>query len=119
MKLFFFVIHFEGKKNFTATSLAFTHSLSLQHNKVEGILEEYRDIFSSPTQVPTKCQVKDPIDLTPSAPLPNGLVYHPSLMENDKIKCHIQDILQKGHIKPKSSPCRSLILLLQNKDKTW
>jgi hypothetical protein len=86
---------------------------------VDEIMEEYRDIFSSPTGVPTHCQVKHPIDLTPSAPLPNGPVYHCSLMENDKIRNYIQEILQKGHIRPNSSPCGSLIALVQKKDITW
>jgi hypothetical protein len=82
-------------------------------------MEEYRDIFSSPTRVPTHCQVKHPIDLTPGAPLPNGPVYHHSLMENDEIKCQIQEMLQKGHIQPNSSPCRSPIVLVQKKYGTW
>jgi hypothetical protein len=82
-------------------------------------MEEYRDIFSSPTRVSTHCQVKHPIDLTVGAPLPNGPVYHRSLMENDKIKCHIQDLLQKGNIRPRSSPCRNPIVLVQKKHGTW
>jgi hypothetical protein len=75
-----------------------TQSLSLQQKQVDEIVEEYKDIFSSPTEVPTHCQVKHPIDLTPNAPLPNGPVYHCSLMENDEIKHQIQELLQKGNI---------------------
>jgi hypothetical protein len=86
---------------------------------VDGIVEEYKDIFSSPTRVSAHCQVKHPIDLTPDAPLPNGPVYHPSLMENDEIKQHIQELLQKGHIRPNSSPCKIPIVLVQKKDRTW
>jgi hypothetical protein len=83
------------------------------------IVEEYKDIFSSPTGVPMHCQVKHPIDLTPGAPLSNGPVYHRSLMENDEIKHHIQELLQKGNIRPISSPCGSPIVLVQKKDGTW
>jgi hypothetical protein len=72
-----------------------------------------------PPGVPTHCQVKHPIDLTLGAPLPNGPVYHHSLMENDEIKHQIQEFLQKGHIRPNSSPCRSPIVLVQKKDGTW
>jgi hypothetical protein len=82
-------------------------------------MEEYRDIFSSPTGVPMRYQVKHPIELNPSAPLPNGLIYRHFLMENDEIKCHIQYFLQKGHIIPNSTPCGGLILLVQNKYRTW
>jgi len=63
--------------------------LSLQLNQVDEIMEDYKDIFSSPIGVPTHCQVKHPIDLTPDASLPNGLVYHHLLMENDEIKHQI------------------------------
>jgi hypothetical protein len=63
---------------------------------VEKIMEEYRDIFSSPIRVPTHCQVKHPINITPDAPLPNGPFYYFLIMENDEIKHQIQEILQKG-----------------------
>jgi hypothetical protein len=85
---------------------------------VDGIVEDYKDIFSSPIEVLTHFQVKHPIDLTPSAPLPNGPFYHRWLMENDEIKHQIQELLQKGHIRPNSSPCESPIILVQKKDGT-
>jgi hypothetical protein len=40
-------------------------------------------------------------------------------MENDEIKHHIQELLQKGNIKPSSSPCGSPIVLVQKKYGTW
>jgi hypothetical protein len=118
-KFVFFVIRAHSKSKVVATSVASTQHLSLQQNQVDGIVEEYRDIFTSPTGVPTHCQVKHPIDLTPDAPLPIGLVYQHSLMENDEIKHQIQELIQKGHIRPNSSPCRSLIVLVQKKNGTW
>jgi hypothetical protein len=54
--------------------MASTESLSLQQKASGQIMEEYRDIFSSPNGVLTHYQVKHPIDLTPDAPLPNGPV---------------------------------------------
>jgi hypothetical protein len=82
----FFVIHDHSKQKVTATSMASTQSLSLYQKQVDKIVEEYRDIFSSPAGVPSHCQVKHPIDLIPGAPLPNGPVYRRSLMENHEIK---------------------------------
>jgi hypothetical protein len=82
-------------------------------------MEEYSDIFSSPTEVPLHCQVKHPIDLTPDALLPNGPVYHHSFLENEEINRQIQELLHKEHIHPSSSPCGSPILLVQKKDGTW
>jgi hypothetical protein len=81
-------------------------------------MEEYIDIFSSPIKLPMHFQVKHPIDLTPGAPMPKGPVYHHSLTENDEIKRQIQELLKNGHIIPKSCPCSSPIVLVQNKDGT-
>jgi hypothetical protein len=85
-KFVFFVIHAHSKQKVVATSMASTQSLSFHQKQVDEIVEEHRDIFASPTGVPTHCQVKHPIDLTPDAPLPNGPVYGCLLMENDKIR---------------------------------
>jgi hypothetical protein len=85
---------------------------------MDKVMEEYRDIFTSPTGVPLHCQVKHSINLTPGAPLPNGPSID-SILENDEIKRQIQELLQKGHIRPSSSPCGSLIMLVQKKDGTW
>ena len=49
--------------------------LSTQKNQVDKVMEEYSNIFSSPTGVPLHCQVKHPIDLTPNTPLPNEPIY--------------------------------------------
>jgi hypothetical protein len=89
-KFFFFVICAYSKMKVTVTSVASTQNLSLQHKQVDEIMEEYIYIFPSPTGVPTHCQVKNPIDLTLYAPLLNGTIYHPSMMENDEIKHQIQ-----------------------------
>jgi hypothetical protein len=106
------VIHAHSKKNVTTTSMTSTQSFSLQQKQVDEIMGKYRDIFSSPTRVPTHCQVKHPIDLTHGAPLPNGPIYHLSLMENEEIKRQIEELLQKGHTRPISPPCGSPVVLV-------
>jgi putative transposase len=82
-------------------------------------MEEYSDIFSSPTGVPLHFQVKHPIDMTLGTPLSNGPIYHHSLLENEENKRQIQELLHKGHIYPSSSPCGSPIVLVQKKYGTW
>jgi hypothetical protein len=118
-KFVFFVIRSQSKRKIAATSRASMADLSTQQKQVDKVMEEYSDVFSSPTGVPLHCQVKHPIDLTPGAPLPNGSVYHRSLLENEEIKRQIQELLHKGHIHPSSSPCGSPIVLVQKKDGTW
>jgi hypothetical protein len=53
---------------------------------MDKVMEEYRDIFTSPAGVPLQFQVKHPIDLTPGAPLSNGMIYQCYFLENDEIK---------------------------------
>lgn len=64
------------------------------------------------------CQVKHSINLTIGVPLPNGPIYRCSIMENDKIKRRIHELLHKGNIGSISSPCGSPIVLVQKKDGT-
>jgi hypothetical protein len=85
-KFVFFVICSQNERKITATSRVFAADLSTQQKQVDKVMEEYSDIFSSPTRVPLHCQVKHPIDLTPGAPLPNGPVYRRSLLENEEFK---------------------------------
>jgi hypothetical protein len=85
-KFVFFVIRSQSERNIVATSRAFVANLSTHKKQLDKAVEEYKDIFSSPTRVPLNYQVKHPIDLTPNAPLPNGPIYRRSLLENEDIK---------------------------------
>jgi hypothetical protein len=96
----FFVILSQNKRKIIATSRVSVTDLSKKQNQVDKVVEEYSDIFSSPTGIPLHFQVKHPINMTPGAPLLNGPVYHLSLLENDEIKRKIQELLHKGHIRP-------------------
>jgi hypothetical protein len=82
-------------------------------------MEEYKDIFTFPTRVHLQFQVKNSINLIPSMTLPNGTIYRHSFLENEEIKCHIQEFLQKENIWESSSPCGNPIALVKKKDGTW
>jgi hypothetical protein len=111
------MIHPQGKRKTVA--MTSKQGPTARKQQMDKVVEEYEDIFTSPTGVPLHCQVKHPIDLTPGAPLPNGPIYWRSVLENDEIKRQIQELLHKGHIRPSSSPCGSPIVLVQKKDGTW
>jgi hypothetical protein len=51
----FFVIHSQNEQKITATSRVSVADLSRQHKQVDKFMEEYLDIFSSPTRVPLHC----------------------------------------------------------------
>jgi hypothetical protein len=86
---------------------------------LDEIVEEYKDTFTLPSGVSVHFQVNLSIDIAPGAPLPNNSVYRCSIMKNEEIKRQILELILKGHIIPSSSPCGSLIVLVQKKDETW
>jgi len=116
-KFVFLTIRPQKKKKTVAA--ASKRGPSARQLQMDKIVEEYEDIFTSPAGVPLHCQVKHSIDLTPGAPLPNGPIYRRSVLENNEIRRQIQELLEKGHIRPSSSPCGSPIVLVQKKDGTW
>jgi len=113
------MIRSKGERKVTTTTIASDRDFSTQQKKFDKIVEEHKDIFSSPTRVSLHYQVNHSIDLDPSAPLPNAPIHRCSLMEKEKIKHQIHDLIQKGHIWPRSSLCGSPIVLIQNKDGMW
>ena len=78
---------------------------------MDKILKQCYSVFKSPVGVPTQCQVKHSIDLIPGTPLPHEPIYRRSVFENDEIKRQIQELIQKGHIRPSASPCGIPIVL--------
>ena len=92
------MIHSQSEKKVMAISVTSTWAHATHQKRVDKVMEEYKDIFTSPTQVPLHYQVKHSIDLIPGVPLPNGPIYRCSLLKNEEIKHHIQELLRKGNI---------------------
>ena len=82
-------------------------------------MEAYKEYSTTPVKVLVHFQVKHSIDLILDVDFPNGPVYNISLMENEEIKHQIQELIQKGHIRPNSSPYGIPIVLVQKKNGTW
>lgn len=69
----FLMIRPQGKKKVVAT--ASRKGSSAEQQQMDKVVEEYKDIFTSPIGVPLHCQVKPSIDLNLGALLPNGPIY--------------------------------------------
>ena len=83
------------------------------------VVDVYHEMFQEPTGLPPKREIQHEIHLHPDCPLPNIGMYRMSIMENVEIKKQIKDLLDKGFIRPSSSPCGSPIVLIPKKDGTW
>eukprot|EP00253_Pinus_taeda_P023582 PITA_23582 len=64
------------------------------------------------TNVFEGCNAKQQVDL-------EKVVSELFALENTKIKKQVQELLEKGFIRPSTSPCGSPIVLVRNKDGSW
>eukprot|EP00253_Pinus_taeda_P010474 PITA_10474 len=83
------------------------------------VVDLYHEMFQEPTGLPPKREIQHEIHLHPDCPLPNIVMYRMSIMENAEIKNQIKNLLDKGFIRPSTSPCGSLIVPIPKKDGTW
>ena len=79
------------------------------------VVDAHHEMFQVPTGLPPKREVQHEIHLHPDCPLPNIGMYRMSIMENVEIKKKIKDFLDKGFIRPSTSPCGSPIVLIPRK----
>ena len=86
-KFVFLMIRPQGKKKVVATASRQGSYTQQQH--MDKVVEQYRDIFASPTGVPLHYQLRHSIDLLSGMPLPNGQIYRCSVLDNDEIRRQI------------------------------
>jgi hypothetical protein len=86
---------------------------------IQGLLKEFVDIFTVPTQLPPARQFDHHIPLVPGVVLVNFKPYRYSAFHKDEIECQVTALLQAGLIIPSSSPFGSPVLLVKKKDGTW
>eukprot|EP00253_Pinus_taeda_P019565 PITA_19565 len=72
-----------------------------------------------PKGLPPKKEIVHDIILQQDVPVPNIGMYRLSALENDEIKKQVQELLEKGFIRPSTSPCGSPIVLVRKKDGSW
>ena len=88
-------------------------------SKMVKIILAYDDLFQEPKGLPPKREIQHEIQLHPDAPLPNIGMYHLSILQNEEIRKQIQELVEKGLIRPSTSPCGSPIVLFPKKYGTW
>jgi len=90
-----------------------------QQVDIEKIVSEYDALFQEPKGLPPKKGIVHDIILQQDVPLPNIVMYMLSALENAEIKKQVQEFLEKGFIRPSTSPCGSPIVLVRKKDGSW
>jgi hypothetical protein len=89
--------------------------------EIEKLLEEFADIVVEelPRSLPPIRSISHHIDLIPGASLPNKAAYRLTLQENEEVKRHVQDLMDKGLIREILSPCVVPTVLSPKKDGGW
>ena len=75
--------------------------------EVESYLKQYKDCFSDelPSKLPPVCNEDDRrIDLIPGSVPPNRPPYRVSRAQQEEIMTQVQELLEKGLVRPSSSP---------------
>ncbi|XP_059067200.1 uncharacterized protein LOC131858147 [Cryptomeria japonica] len=83
------------------------------------IVSTYDDLFQEPKGLAPKREIQHEIHLQQDVPLPNIGMYRLSVLQNEEIKKQVQELVEKGVIRPSTSPCGSPIVLVPKKDGSW
>ena len=100
-----------------------THNVSNDaQEEVKCYLKQYKDCFSDelPSELPPARGEDDHrIDLMPGSAPPNQPPYRVSRAQQEEIMSQVHELLEKGLVRPSSSPFCSPVLLVQKKDGTY
>ncbi|GBG70531.1 hypothetical protein CBR_g6659 [Chara braunii] len=81
------------------------------------LLDEFADIFESPTGVVPDRSISHEIILEAGAVLPKGCIYRMSEEELTVLRAQLDDLLDKGWIRPSSSLYGAPVLFVRKKNK--
>jgi hypothetical protein len=86
---------------------------------IAEVLQEFQDIFTTPTILPPHRVHDHIIPLVPGVVPVNTRPYRYSPLHKDEIERQVKDLLSSCLISPNTNPFSSPILLVQKKDGTW
>lgn len=103
-----------------ATAAATTDQRPPNDPELQQLLQEFSDVFPDdlPSGRPPAREVDHHIDLIPGKSPPSHPIRRTSPAENDELKKQIEELLEKGFIRPSKSPFGAAILFVKKKDGT-
>ncbi|GBG77650.1 hypothetical protein CBR_g24098 [Chara braunii] len=82
---------------------------------ITKLLEEFKDLIESPTGVVPR-PIQHRIKIEPGSRTPKGAVYMMSPRELEELRKQLDDLLEKGWIRPSSSPFGAPVLFVHKKE---
>jgi hypothetical protein len=92
---------------------------ALIHPCISAVLDEFEDVFTTPTSLPPHRDCDHKIPLKPDSKPPNVRPYRVPHKQKDEVEKLIQSMLQDDLIRPSSSPYSSPAILARKKDGSW
>ena len=85
---------------------------------VSKVLEKYKNVITNelPKHLPPKRVVDHKIDLVPRAELPSKAPYRLNQVELHELKRQLNELLERGYIRPNKFPFGALMLFVSKKD---
>ncbi|GBG66017.1 hypothetical protein CBR_g54997 [Chara braunii] len=84
---------------------------------ISHLLDEYRDVFEAPTGTVPDRPIRHGITLEAGAIPPRGCIYRMSEEELEVLRAQLDDLLDKGWIRPSCSPYGAPVLFVRKKNK--
>ncbi|GBG73144.1 hypothetical protein CBR_g12861 [Chara braunii] len=85
--------------------------------RITHLLDEYGDVFEAPTGTVPDRPIRHGITLEAGAVPPRGCIYRMSEEELEVLRAQLDDLLDKGWIRPSCSPYGAPVLFVRNKNK--
>ncbi|CAJ0949505.1 unnamed protein product [Ranitomeya imitator] len=87
-------------------------------SEVPEFLSDYRDVFDEPNSsaLPPHRDCDCAIDLIPGSKFPKGRLFNLSVPEHAAMRSYVKESLEKGHIRPSSSPLGAGFFFVAKKD---
>ncbi|GBG88232.1 hypothetical protein CBR_g46799 [Chara braunii] len=82
---------------------------------IAELLEEFKDLTESPTGVVSR-PIQHRIEIEPGSRTPKGAVYRMSPRELEELRKQLDELLEKGWIRPSSSPFGAPVLFVPKKE---
>ena len=93
------------------------NDLTCLPSAISHVLQNYKDVFPKevPAGLPPMRGIEHQIDLTPGATLPNRPPYCTNPKETKEIQRQVQELLDKGYVRERLSPCAVPVILVLKK----